>query len=44
MFVVVEVPEPSTASRPLRERRPPSRLKDYECEKKNSLLQKDPSL
>ena len=28
----VEVPESSTASRPVRERRPPAWLKDYECE------------
>ena len=32
MPVSVEVPEPSTASRPVRECRPPAWLKDYECE------------
>ena len=32
MPVSAEVPESSTASRPMRERRPPAWLKDYECE------------
>ena len=32
MPVSAEVPEPSTASRPVRERRPPAWFKDYECE------------
>ena len=32
MPVSAEVPEPSTASRPVREGRPPAWLKDYECE------------
>ena len=32
MPVSAEVPESSTASRPVREYRPPAWLKDYECE------------
>ena len=31
MPVSAEVPEPCTTSRPVRERRPPAWLKDYEC-------------